>query len=144
MRSVAWRCVVAGVAAVLGGCGGRGPVPGAEPYAGPALSIDTTRATYTIVLEAPTPGWTMETVATRQLFERREVYVLLRRPNPVYLYPQVVVTQHLGTDVRTDMPMDLYAAVAAHDAARGPEVFGRAASSEGTPPVEARDAAGVE
>lgn len=101
--------------AVLTGCGGRELTVSPVRYDGPAIKVDAGDETYTFVMQAPTPGWTMEHVGTRQLFQRREVFVLIREPNPVFFYPQRVVDQHLGTDVRTDLPIDLHAAVVRHE-----------------------------
>ena len=124
--------VLACAMAALGGCGSGGPVASGEAYVGAPVEISESGRTYTVVYDAPTPGWTMELVSTRQLYKRVEVFVLLRRPNPIYLYPQQVVRQHLATEVRPDLPMDLYVAVVHFGDKRETGPFALAASAAGT------------
>lgn len=118
---------------MLVGCSRQSLTVSPTPHAAPPIEIDNSDLTYTFVMEAPTAGWTMEHVGTRELFKRREVFVLIREPNPVFFYPQAVVRQHLGTDVRTDLPIDLHAAVVAHDAAWPSGGFGFVGMNEGNP-----------
>lgn len=124
---------LAAAASVLVGCSGRSLSVSPTAHVAPPIEIDSSDLTYTFVMDAPTAGWTMEHVGTRELFKRREVFVLIREPNPVFFYPQAIVKQHLGTDVRTDLPIDLHAAVIRHDASWPSGGFGFAATDEGNP-----------
>ena len=66
---------------------------------------------YLLVAQVPTPGWEIELDATRLGADRTDIFVTLRRPNPVAAYPSNAVTQRVLTRVSTDHPLGILARV---------------------------------
>lgn len=96
-------------ALLLTACGSDLPVTTRDtPYLGPAATIDSTGPTHAIVIEAPTPGYSITLDATRDRLHGREALITIRQPDPRFIVAQVLVTQRVGTDVPASTPLDLY------------------------------------
>lgn len=99
----AW--VAGGLAAcLLIGCAGGSPAQG-ETYAGPPLSSAIIAGEHVVVIQSPSPGWTVTLDRVEEALGRRDVMLTLREPNPAYLYPQVVVEQRVSTRVPLRIPI---------------------------------------
>ncbi len=83
-----------------------------EAYRGPALSQETLNKSYLVVAETPGAGWAIEIDATRKSADGTDVYLTLRRPNPVGAYAADPVEQRVLTRVSTERPLRLFARVA--------------------------------
>ncbi|HYE63447.1 MAG TPA: hypothetical protein VD997_15755 [Phycisphaerales bacterium] len=97
------------------GCTGRPALPEttSEPYLGPPLAIDTSGSEHMVVIQAPTPGWVATLDRVAEQHRHQGVYLTLRRPDPSFVYPQVIVEQRVATTVPTQTPVRVYARVLA-------------------------------
>lgn len=115
-RGVVMRVIaVAMVAsAMLGasGCRSSGPSLSDARYDGPPIEIDRSGKMYRLRLQAPTPGWTFMLDRVKPSLDNATLTVTARKPDPSYMYPQVIVNQELMTTVETFTPIDVYARVA--------------------------------
>ncbi|MFZ4574515.1 MAG: hypothetical protein ACOYN0_08970 [Phycisphaerales bacterium] len=95
------------------------PVVAPDPYAGPAVSLDSSGEFHVVIVESPSPGYS---VLVERIDERRgydEAFVTIRTPNPRFAFPQVVVQQRALTSVRNDRPLRVNARVIAFDGTDG-------------------------
>ncbi len=101
------------LALFIGGCGGGAPAPRITDgaYEGPPLSIDQTGRTAVVVMEAPTPGWSVTVDRSSEARDHWQAFVTIRRPNPAYMYAQMIVKQNLLTTVESRRPLRVYARV---------------------------------
>lgn len=94
---------------LLTACGSSLPITTREtPYAGPELTIDSTGPSHAIVIQAPTPGYTVSLDAIRDRLNGREALISIRRPDPRFMVAQMIVTQRIGTDVSITTPLDVF------------------------------------
>lgn len=84
-----------------------------EAYRGPSLRSEVADSAYLLVAQVPTPGWDVEIDATRPGADRTDIFVTLRRPNPVAAYPSKAVMLRVLTRVSTDRPLGILARVMA-------------------------------
>ena len=106
-------------------------------YHGPPLVLTPGTAGHDVVFTAPTPGWSISLDRSVERFERREIFVTLRRPNPAYSYAQVTVEQRLATGAPTSTTVALFARVIAFEA-HAKHVPYEEVASAATPPEPAR------
>lgn len=101
------------LALFIGGCGGGLPAPRIADgaYEGPPLSIDQSGRTAVVVMEAPTPGWSVTVDRSSEARDHWQAFVTIRRPNPAYMYAQMIVKQNLLTTVESRRPLRVYARV---------------------------------
>jgi hypothetical protein len=94
-------------AALPAGCrsGVPSPMPTTPHYVGPGVSIETVSDRHVVVVQSPTPGWSIGLDRVNEQVGYREVLVTLRRPNPAFAYSQMIVEQRLGTPVNSDQPV---------------------------------------
>ena len=94
----------------LTGCAAPKPPPNIVPgqFASPAVSLDSTGKRHQVLIEAPSPGWVPSLDQSRADFRTMNVYVSLRKPNPAYMYPQVMTTLRVATDVPKDRAITVY------------------------------------
>ncbi|MFN9992794.1 MAG: hypothetical protein ACK54H_05555 [Phycisphaerales bacterium] len=90
-----------------------------EPYSGPALSLEAVGGNYLVVLNAPTPGYSMLIDRSEQERAYREIFVTVRKPNPQFAYAQMMVTQRAATGVDTKQGVKVYARFLDHLDAQG-------------------------
>ncbi len=98
------------VACLLSGCA-RGLSVGPGAYRGPLIGVDSSGDWHEVIAQTPTPGWTLTLDARRDMLGGERVFVTLRRPNPVAVYPSKTVAMHLLTPVRTTEGIEVYARV---------------------------------
>lgn len=131
---------------LLIGCGGRLPPPTVEPrpWAGPAVTLDSTTPEHFMTFEAPTPGYLLfvdRIDRTRAPSPDsplgvgfRTVYVTVQEPDPAFVYPQVVVTQRLALGIPAGEPVKLFVRRVPFGERRTSKApYRLAASSPGTP-----------
>lgn len=99
--------------AFAAGCGGGAPTPRIADgaYDGPPLSIDQSGRTAVVIMEAPTPGWSVTVDRSSEARDHWQAFVTVRRPNPAYMYAQMIVRQNLLTTVESRRPLRVYARV---------------------------------
>lgn len=115
-RRGAARLFLIPLAAFVGGCGGSStPRITDGAYDGPPLSIDQSGRAAVVFMEAPTPAWGLTLDRTSQARDHWQAFVTVRRPNPAYMYAQVIVRQNLLTTVESRQPLRVYARVLEFD-----------------------------
>lgn len=95
----------------MAACRSSGPALTEGAYAGPPIEIDRGGETYLLRFHAPTPGWTVTLDRVKPSLGQATLLVTAKRPDPSYMYPQVVVEQEILTTVETTVPVDVYARV---------------------------------
>lgn len=101
---------------LLPACGSSLPITTRDtPYTGPQATIDSTGPTHAVIIQAPTPGYTVSLDALRDRLHGREALITIRRPDPRFIVAQVIVTQRIGTDVPVATPLDVYIRELEHD-----------------------------
>ncbi len=93
-------------------CRSSGPTLGDSRYNGPPIEINRDGKMYRLILQAPSPGWTFTLDRVKPSLDKATLTVTARKPDPSYMYPQVIVKQELMTTVEASIPIDVYARVA--------------------------------
>jgi hypothetical protein len=93
---------------ILGGCYGVPPKPlkpesDEERFAGLGIALDSSGPEHVVIVQTPTAGYQCTVDYVAESFEGRDIYILIREPNPLYVYstsnhPARVLT---GVDSRT-------------------------------------------
>ncbi|MCX5689539.1 MAG: hypothetical protein NTV94_07100 [Planctomycetota bacterium] len=93
-----------------GGCAGGSPPPvmADQPYAGPAVKLESSGGVWIVVVRSPSPGWKAHVDRLWEEYGAQGVYVSLTEPNPAFSYASVEVEQRLATSVRAADPVKLY------------------------------------
>ena len=139
------RLLLLPFAVFLGGCGGSNlPSITEGNYEGPPLSIDQSGRAAVVFMEAPTPAWGLTLHRTSQARDHWQAFVTVRRPDPSYMYAQMIVRQNLLTTVESRQPLRVYARILDfadqatdgeyREAARAPGASPEAPKSEAPPP----------
>jgi hypothetical protein len=119
------------------GCGSPKALPNVlnSPYSGPAVSLDSTRGSYVVVVQSPTPGWepTLDRVADQ--YKHKAVFITLRRPNPAFFYPQVIVQQQVGTSVAPSEHVKVYVRILNFDERGNDQPYTLAAEQQASAPA---------
>ena len=114
----------------------RIPLPAEE--GSPAFSslaevkIDSSGKEHIVEILAPTPGYQCRVVYIGEAFGERDVYILLREPDPLYVYSAVQVKQRIATGIETKMPIRLLLQQVTYSTPADPEGYldaGRSVSS---------------
>ncbi len=98
---------------MLSACTSAPPRPLLPESGTPAFSslaeirIDSSGKDHVVEVLAPTPGYQGRIVYIGEAFGEREVYLLLREPDPLYVYSAMQVKQRITTGVATKMPIRL-------------------------------------
>lgn len=131
IRAAAIGSMVLAALLVLEGCasGNRPPRAKDSGYAGPPISVEESGSQHIVVLTAPTAGWSFSLDEVRDRMGGKDVFVTVRRPNPAYLHAQAEVVQNLGTEVASNVPLEVYARVLDHDTKNGSLSYYHAAES---------------
>lgn len=134
-RSLAPRFLLVALAAACpAGCGGTSKPTIAEgAYDGPPLSIDQSGRSAVVIMEAPTPGWSISLDRASEARDHWQAFITVRRPNPAYMYSQVVVTQNLLTTVESRFPIRVYGRVLDDGAEAGDVEYREAARAAPAP-----------
>ena len=103
----------------LSGCASGPRINTERPYAGPAISVDSSRRVHHLVMEAPTPGWQLTIDRTVEHEGIQRVFATARRPNPINIYAQVIVTQQVATVIPSTQPLEAFVRVLDFDAEDG-------------------------
>lgn len=113
---------LAAALATLTGCGGR-VTTSTEPFQGPAMRMTEVGGLKVVEVQSPSPGWRVAFNRSRPALNTREVMVTLHRPDPQFVYPQVIVDQNIVTDVPAGTPTTLFARILPHNDRRRSGVF---------------------
>ncbi len=101
----------------LAGCGGRA-IRTDVTMSRPPMRLAEAEGRVLVVMEAPHAGWRVEFVRSEKA-PRGVKHILLnvRRPDPAFFYPQVVVQERVITDVDAGTEVEVFARIIDHDAA---------------------------
>lgn len=100
-----------------------------RPFTGPDISIDSSGLEHVLVALLPNPGYRFTLDWTGESFNRRDLFVTFRRPNPAVMYPQVIVEQRLATGVKSQVPIAAYARLIDFDDRSGRVTHSKAAQT---------------
>ena len=81
----------------------------------PLIMLEENDTHHLVVMQAPSPGWSIRLDATERTPSGKRVFVTLRRPDPAYEYPQQIVQMHVLTSVRLDSDIDVVGRMLEHD-----------------------------
>ena len=104
---------------VLSGCSlFRAPdrVREGATFQGPPLALEAAGDRHVIRMTAPTPGYQLTFDRSERTPGPTRVFATIRRPDPAFVYPTVVVDQRVASDVRIDQPVVIFARIIDHDA----------------------------
>jgi len=73
----------------------------------PLIMLEENDTHHLVVMQAPSPGWSIRLDATERTPTGKRVFVTLRSPDPAYEYPQQIVQMHVLTSVRLDSNIDV-------------------------------------
>lgn len=95
-----------GALSVLGGCYGAPPKPlkpesEDERFAGLPMSLDSSGIEHVVIVQTPTAGYQCSVDYIAESFEGRDVFVLIREPNPLYVYSTSIHPARVLTGVES-------------------------------------------
>ena len=70
-----------------------------------SLTVDSGGKEHVILVKSPSPGYQAKVVYLGEAYQSREVYVLIRDPDPLYVYSGVEVTQRVASGVDSSVPI---------------------------------------
>ncbi|MFN0131234.1 MAG: hypothetical protein ACKVW3_01680 [Phycisphaerales bacterium] len=121
--------IAAALVALAAGCSSSRPKIADSAYAGPRIELRTpARASsgavaverggrkHVVIVLAPSSGWAVGFDREDRAFDRTDIYITLRRPNPAELQTQAIVTQEIATPADATRPARVYARVLDFDA----------------------------
>lgn len=79
------------------------------PFTGPPMKIVPDRTGHLVIVEAPTPGWTITLDRTEPGHRHQRIYLTLREPDPASIWTQVIVEQKVATFVPLHNSVKAYA-----------------------------------
>lgn len=107
-----------------------------EPHDAPPLRLDASEGDTLLVMQAPTPGWQITLEGVREALGRQDVFVTIRRPSPLFMYPQMVVDQRLGTSVPPGKKLAAFVRVLPFDAKANDETPFRVGPAGSVEPIK--------
>ncbi len=122
-------------ACLLGGCASpvRPPERTSDAYQGPTISVDSAGTEHIIVVQAPTGGWDIRLDRLLDGPGYTEAFVTLRKPNPLFVNAQVVVTHRLASKIGTTVPCRILARVKDYDDEDPDTAYSRATDAPAKP-----------
>jgi hypothetical protein len=128
-------CVLLVAAITLPGCSIFGPSErsferSTERYSGPSVSITAIDSEHHVVVTAQSPGFAIHREGSQDTIEGVDVFITIRRPDPAFQYPQVMVDQTLATGVATTEPMRVFVRTLRHDDTDSERPYAQAASTQ--------------
>ena len=81
----------------------------------PQIMLDASETHHLVVMQAPSPGWSIRLDATERTPEGKRVFVTIRQPDPAYVYPQQIVLMRALTSVRLDSNIEVVGRMLGHD-----------------------------
>lgn len=91
------------------------PPTTSNPYSGPSLRLQTIVGVHEVVATTPTGGWTLTFDRSELNDGRHDIFVTLRRPNPLFSYSSEPLEQRAASNVDQTIPVDVYARICDFD-----------------------------
>ncbi len=86
----------------------------------PPIMLDTLNEHYLLMMRAPNSGWSIEIDKDERIATGMRVFITVRRPDPAFMYPQAIVNKRLLTQIRANLPLEIYARLLdAHEDTKG-------------------------
>ena len=73
----------------------------------PEFKVDANLTNHLLVMQAPSPGWSVRLDRTERTEQGKRVYITIRKPDPAYLYSQQIVLMRTLTSVRSDTTIEI-------------------------------------
>ena len=115
VRSVGLSLVLLVMGGGMSGCWGGGGIRDDATADWPPMRLSQAEGRVVVVVEAPSPGWTIEFDKSEKISGGYRVLLTVRRPDPAFFYPQRTVEQNVITDVRAGTSVRVYRRLAEHD-----------------------------
>jgi hypothetical protein len=96
------------LSAAPGGCGSEKLALSNVPYDGPPIRVDSAGPQHIVIVSTPSGGWAVQLDQTRQEFERTDVFITARRPNPALLQTQAALDHFVATTVPSQRAASIY------------------------------------
>jgi hypothetical protein len=108
---VAFAFVLIAAPAFVTGCSSRPgpPIPAEGAFDRWPITIDSSGQQHLLQTQVGSPGYTFEMDSTWDAYRARHVFVTIRRPDPRFAYPQVIVDLRLLTPVDSKTPIRVFA-----------------------------------
>ncbi len=81
----------------------------------PAMSVRELDGRKLLVMQAPSPGWSIRIDATDRTPEGKRVFVTIRRPDPAFQYTQQIVLMRALTSVRANTEIEVVGRLLEHN-----------------------------
>ncbi len=81
----------------------------------PTLMLDQSGKYHMVVMQAPSPGWTIRVDSTERTPTGKRVYLTMRSPDPTYQYTQQIVQMRVLTKVRLETEIECVGRLLKHD-----------------------------
>tara|TARA_R110000868_G_scaffold119469_1_gene316486 strand:+ start:178275 stop:178727 length:453 start_codon:yes stop_codon:yes gene_type:complete len=73
----------------------------------PPIAVESGEDRHLVVMQAPSPGWSIRLDATELTPDGKRVFVTIRKPDPAYQYTQQIVLMRVLTSVRLDSNIEV-------------------------------------
>lgn len=123
---------LAAAASFLCGCSTSqrsGPAATTSPSM-PGIGLDSSGESHIIVFTAPTGGWSFSADRAEDVQGQSNVFVTMRRPNPRFVYPQMLVEHRIATQTPGSDRISVFARILEHDEPAGRGGYSLAAGSD--------------
>lgn len=81
----------------------------------PAMTVEDLDSRRLLVMQAPSPGWSIRIDATDRTPEGKRVFVTIRKPDPAFQYTQQIVLMRALTSVRADSEIEVVGRLLEHN-----------------------------
>lgn len=120
-------------AACLGGCSSSqrtGPSPTVPAHsASTGIALDSTGEHHVITFTAPSGGWSFSADRAEEVQGLSNVYVTMRKPNPRFIYPQMLIEHRISTQTASSEPVAIFTRTLEHDEPAGRGGYSQAAQA---------------
>lgn len=90
----------------------------------PPIALVETQGLHTVVMRAPSGGWTVGVDKAERTPEGMRLYVTARRPDPAFYHTQALVDLHALSDVPAETPVTVVGRLLDHDADPKDRIYG--------------------
>ena len=81
----------------------------------PMVTLEQSDLHHLIVMQAPSPGWSLRLDSTERTPTGKRVFITLRKPDPAYEYTQQIVMMRVLTSVRHDTEIQVVGRMLNHN-----------------------------
>ena len=81
----------------------------------PKMMLEAGEHFHLLVMQAPSPGWSVRLDSTERTPDGKRVYLTIREPDPAYVYTQQIVLMRVLTNVRLDTDIQVVGRMLEYD-----------------------------